>query len=82
MTMEQPRYMQILNVLSQRLETGQYPLEERLPTESELYDEFGASRCLIQLDAAQDFHCRMKLSRNAPNNGRASMFRSPLQSSL
>ena len=48
MTMEQPRYMQILNVLSQRVETGQYPLEERLPTESELCDEFGASRFTVR----------------------------------
>ncbi len=48
MTVEQPRYMQILNVLSQRVETGQYPLEERLPTESELCDEFGASRFTVR----------------------------------
>ncbi len=48
MTMEQPRYMQILNVLSQRVETGRYPLEERLPTESELCDEFGASRFTVR----------------------------------
>ena len=48
MTMEQPRYMQILSVLSQRVETGQYPLEERLPTESELCDEFGASRFTVR----------------------------------
>ncbi len=48
MSMEQPRYMQILSVLSQRVETGQYPLEERLPTESELCDEFGASRFTVR----------------------------------
>ncbi|MGB7099686.1 MAG: GntR family transcriptional regulator [Xanthobacteraceae bacterium] len=46
--MEQPRYMQILNVLSQRVETGRYPLEERLPTESELCDEFAASRFTVR----------------------------------
>ena len=48
MTMEQPRYMQILSVLSERVETGQYPVEERLPTESELCDEFGASRFTVR----------------------------------
>ena len=48
MTMEAPRYLQILDVLSRRVETGEYPLEERLPTESELCDEFGASRFTVR----------------------------------
>jgi DNA-binding GntR family transcriptional regulator len=48
MVMEEPRYRQILNVLSQRVETGQYPLEERLPTETELCEEFGASRFTVR----------------------------------
>jgi GntR family transcriptional regulator len=43
-----PRYVQILNVLSQRLEAGRYPIERRLPTESELCDEFGASRFTVR----------------------------------
>lgn len=48
MPIEEPRYRQILNVLSHRVETGQYPLEERLPTESDLCDEFGASRFTVR----------------------------------
>ena len=48
MTMEAPRYLQILDVLSRRMQTGEYPLEERLPTESELCDEFGASRFTVR----------------------------------
>jgi GntR family transcriptional regulator len=48
MTVEAPRYVQILNVLSHRLESGEYPLEERLPTENELCDEFGASRFTVR----------------------------------
>jgi GntR family transcriptional regulator len=43
-----PRYMQILSVLHHRVESGEYPLEERLPTESELCDEFGASRFTVR----------------------------------
>jgi GntR family transcriptional regulator len=48
MPTEEPRYRQILNVLSHRVETGQYPLEERLPTESDLCDEFSASRFTVR----------------------------------
>jgi GntR family transcriptional regulator len=48
MRVETPRYMQILNVLHHRVESGEYPLEERLPTESELCDEFGASRFTVR----------------------------------
>jgi DNA-binding GntR family transcriptional regulator len=43
-----PRYVQIFNELSQRLAAGQYPVERRLPTESELCDEFGASRFTVR----------------------------------
>jgi GntR family transcriptional regulator len=46
--MEAPRYLQILNVLSQRVENGEYPVEERLPTENELCEEFGASRFTVR----------------------------------
>ncbi len=38
MRVDTPRYVQILNVLHQRVESGEYPLEERMPTESELCD--------------------------------------------
>jgi GntR family transcriptional regulator len=48
MRVDTPRYMQILNVLHHRVESGEYPLEERLPTESELCDEFGASRFTVR----------------------------------
>ena len=48
MTLETPRYVQILDVLSRRLETGEYPLEMRMPTERELCDEFGASRFTVR----------------------------------
>ncbi len=47
MTMEAPRYVQILNVLSHRLESGEYPLE-MAPAKSELCDEFGASRFTVR----------------------------------
>ena len=48
MRVDAPRYMQILNVLHHRVESGAYPLEQRLPTESELCDEFGASRFTVR----------------------------------
>ena len=48
MRVDTPRYVQILNVLHQRVESGEYPLEERMPTESELCDEFGASRFTVR----------------------------------
>lgn len=45
---EAPLYVQIFNELSLRLAAGQYPVERRLPTESELCDEFGASRFTVR----------------------------------
>lgn len=42
------RYMQIHAVLHTRIERGDYPLESSLPTESELCDEFGASRFTVR----------------------------------
>jgi GntR family transcriptional regulator len=48
MRVDTPRYVQILKVLHHRVESGEYPLEERLPTESELCDEFGASRFTVR----------------------------------
>ena len=43
-----PRYVQVFNVLSRRMETGRYPINMRLPTESELCDEFNASRFTVR----------------------------------
>jgi GntR family transcriptional regulator len=43
-----PRYMQILAALRARVEAGVYPLETSLPTESELCDEFAASRYTVR----------------------------------
>jgi len=43
-----PRYVQIFNVLSRRIETGKYAVDTRLPTESELCGEFGASRFTVR----------------------------------
>ena len=48
MTLETPRYVQILDVLSRRLANGDYPVEMRMPTERELCDEFGASRFTVR----------------------------------
>ena len=45
---EEPRYVQIFNTLSRRVESGEYAVEMRLPTESELCDEFGASRFTVR----------------------------------
>ena len=48
MTAELPRYVQIFNTLSRRVETGKYPVDMSLPTESELCDEFNASRFTVR----------------------------------
>jgi GntR family transcriptional regulator len=45
---ESTRYMQILGILRSRVEAGIYPLEGSLPTESELCDEFAASRYTVR----------------------------------
>jgi GntR family transcriptional regulator len=44
----EPRYLQILEVLRSRLEEGRYPVESSLPTESELCEEFAASRYTVR----------------------------------
>ncbi len=43
-----PRYVQVFNVLSRRMQAGKYPINMRLPTESELCDEFNASRFTVR----------------------------------
>jgi GntR family transcriptional regulator len=48
MTADTPRYAQIFDTLSKRVQTGLYPIDMRLPTESELCDEFNASRFTIR----------------------------------
>jgi GntR family transcriptional regulator len=48
MTVDVPRYAQIFNTLTKRMQAGQYPVDMRLPTESELCDEFGASRFTVR----------------------------------
>ena len=48
MTADTPRYAQIFDTLSKRVQTGFYPIDMRLPTESELCDEFNASRFTIR----------------------------------
>jgi GntR family transcriptional regulator len=48
MTADMPRYAQIFNTLSKRMQAGKYPLDMRLPTESELCDEFNASRFTVR----------------------------------
>lgn len=43
-----PRYYQLSNVLSKRIEHGVYKLGELLPTEIELCEEFGVSRYTVR----------------------------------
>lgn len=48
MTMDVPRYAQIFNTLTKRMQAGQYAVDMWLPTESELCDEFKASRFTVR----------------------------------
>ncbi|MBS0536670.1 MAG: GntR family transcriptional regulator [Proteobacteria bacterium] len=48
MSSDAPRYVQIFNTLSRRMESGRYSVDTRLPTESELCDEFNASRFTVR----------------------------------
>lgn len=48
MSSDAPRYVQIFNTLTRRMEKGKYPVDMRLPTESELCDEFNASRFTVR----------------------------------
>ncbi len=47
-TTEAPHYVKIFNVLSRRLESGKYRVGMRLPTESELCQEFKTSRFTVR----------------------------------
>ena len=46
--MADPKYRQIADGLRFKIESGQYPADKKLPTESELTDEFAASRNTIR----------------------------------
>ncbi len=48
MNTDMPRYAQIFNTLSRRMQAGRYPIDMRLPTESELCEEFNASRFTVR----------------------------------
>ena len=48
MTVDVPRYAQIFDTLTKRMQAGRYPVDMRLPTESELCEEFSASRFTIR----------------------------------
>jgi GntR family transcriptional regulator len=39
-----PPYRQIAEILRRRIESGRYPLDTRIPTESELVEEFEVAR--------------------------------------
>jgi GntR family transcriptional regulator len=39
-----PPYRQIAGIVRRRIESGQYPPDTRIPTESELMDEFEVAR--------------------------------------
>jgi GntR family transcriptional regulator len=39
-----PPYRQIANILRRRIESGQYPADTRIPTESEIVDAFEVAR--------------------------------------
>jgi DNA-binding GntR family transcriptional regulator len=43
-----PRYAQIYNTLTRRMQAGQYPVDMWLPTESDLCEEFNASRFTVR----------------------------------
>lgn len=51
----QPLYLQIKNVLAQRILDGEYASHERLPSESELIKVFGVSRITVR-QALRDLH--------------------------
>ena len=51
----QPLYLQIKNVLAQRILDGEYAPHERLPSESELMKAFGVSRITVR-QALRDLH--------------------------
>ena len=48
MMVDVPRYAQIFNTSTKRMQAGRYPVDMRLPTESKLCEEFSASRFTIR----------------------------------
>lgn len=45
---EQPLYLQIADILRERMTSGQIPPGGKLPTESELMEEFGVARGTVR----------------------------------
>ena len=67
---DMPRYAQIFNTLSKRMQVGRYPVDMRLPTESELCDEFNASRFTVR-------EALRRLHRPAHRTGASGRVRAP-----
>jgi GntR family transcriptional regulator len=43
-TARKPPYLQVADILAERIRSGQYPRDSRIPTESELTEEFEIGR--------------------------------------
>jgi GntR family transcriptional regulator len=43
-TARKPPYLQVADILAERIRSGQYPKDSRIPTESELTEEFEIGR--------------------------------------
>lgn len=43
-----PPYRQVANILAARIESGEYPKESKLPSESELMEEFEIGRSTVR----------------------------------
>lgn len=43
-TARKPPYLQVADILAERIRSGQYPKDSRIPTESELVEEFEVGR--------------------------------------
>lgn len=43
-TARKPPYLQVADILAERIKAGQYPKDSRIPTESELTEEFEIGR--------------------------------------
>jgi len=43
-TARKPPYLQVADILAERIKAGQYPKDSRIPTESELVEEFEIGR--------------------------------------
>ena len=43
-TARKPPYLQVAEILAERIKSGQYPKDSRIPTETELIEEFEIGR--------------------------------------